>query len=365
MAHIIKRLFSLGALSELKQMTERLKKQDEQNNKLNDQVKNVELALTAADELRHHIGDLSDENQSMNTLLFKTVSSVNDIHLLVSDNAEALGAERSRLKDSEATFDQIGVILQQVGSSLSQINARASSTAEQMNDLSESAMKINDCVGQIEGISSQTNLLALNAAIEAARAGEQGRGFAVVADEVRTLAGQTSNTTEEIGGISRTVNYKGNRMDLGGHRFFSKSERVMDWWRDIFPLQGVPSRDDIALGRQIPVSTSVDAPNPETTDGVLLIRNRLSRIYFLRKFFNYPVSLDVSTLLNLGPVRIAKIGVSYLKAQAMPITPDPSTAAFLISRAISENLLTDAENWRSNIQTAFLFGKPTTRFTVD
>lgn len=140
---------------------------------------------------------------------------MNDIHNLVSQNAESLGAERSKLKDSEATFDQITVILQQVGQSLETINQRASETVSNMGNLNLSAQKINDCVSQIEGISDQTNLLALNAAIEAARAGEQGRGFAVVADEVRSLAGQTSNTTQEIGGIIQATTGYIHQVDKG------------------------------------------------------------------------------------------------------------------------------------------------------
>ncbi|MGR6871084.1 methyl-accepting chemotaxis protein [Pseudomonas sp. HK3] len=151
----------------------------------------------------------------MNALLFKTVHSVNDIHNLVSHNAEALGAERSRLKDSEATFGQITVILKQVGQSLNQIDSRASQTGENMVQLNQSAAKINDCVVKIEGISDQTNLLALNAAIEAARAGEQGRGFAVVADEVRTLAGQTGNTTKEISDIIQATTNFIQKVDKG------------------------------------------------------------------------------------------------------------------------------------------------------
>jgi len=57
-----------------------------------------------------------------------------------------------------------------------------------------------------------------------------------------------------IGGISRTARYNGNRMDIGGHRFFSKSDAVMDWWQGILPLQGAASKDDIAIGRTVPLT---------------------------------------------------------------------------------------------------------------
>ena len=53
--------------------------------------------------------------------------------------------------------------------------------------------------------------------------------------------------TDAVGGISQTVQYHGNRMDIGGHRFFSKSEKVMNWWQEVMPLQSKPSKDDILL----------------------------------------------------------------------------------------------------------------------
>jgi len=149
----------------------------------------------------------------------------------------------------------------------------------------------------------------------------------------------------EIGGLSKTVNFKGNRIDIGGHRFFSKSDRVMDWWRNILPLQGAPARDDRILGRPVPLSQgglqraigeaaakAVPAPDPETTDEVMLVRRRLSRIFFLRTFFPYPVSLNASTVFNLGLFRTMKIGFSYLKVCLLPIREEGSLEDFFINR---------------------------------
>lgn len=117
--------------------------------------------------------------------------------------------------------------------------------------------------------------------------------------------------TANIGGLSKTFDYKNNKMDMGGHRFFSKSDVVIDWWLKFMPLQTMPSSDDILLERKIDLSGSSQQYDPNKIDDVMLVRNRLSRIYFLKTFFDYPISLSLKTMKNLGVVRIIKIAVSY------------------------------------------------------
>ncbi len=133
----------------------------------------------------------------------------------------------------------------------------------------------------------------------------------------------------EIGGISRTVRYHGNRMDIGGHRFFSKDERVTRWWEQMMPLQGAPAFDDKLLGREKPLSPG--GPDPEQDDEVMLIRRRISRIYYLKKFFDYPVSMKWQTFRNMGFSRTMKAGFSYLKA-AVHKRPENSLEDFYINR---------------------------------
>lgn len=133
-----------------------------------------------------------------------------------------------------------------------------------------------------------------------------------------------------IGGISQTVNYKGNRMDIGGHRFFSKNDDVMNWWAGIMPLQGAPSKDDVILKRNDKPLNN-DGPDPEKDDCVMLCRNRVSRIFFLRKFFDYPISLKYSTFSNLGLWRTVKSACGYLSAQ-LNKRPEDSLENFYINR---------------------------------
>ena len=148
--------------------------------------------------------------------------------------------------------------------------------------------------------------------------------------------------SEYMGGISRTVNYKGNRIDIGGHRFFSKSDRVMNWWMNVMPLQSVNGlRDGAGNGASTAityqnktreVAASASGPSADSTDRVMLIRHRKSRIYFLRRFFDYPIKLSKETLVKLGLARTVKIGFSYMRAVVSQIKPEKSLEEFLINR---------------------------------
>ena len=207
--------------------------------------------------------------------------------------------------------------------------------------------------------------------------------------------------SDEIGGISRTIRYKGNRMDIGGHRFFSKSDRVMQWWMDLMPpAASVPGSDaapeapdqkpapveisyqgkkrvvtvpahlqeepplrglgplltdadneDTEPQRDSPadVAETVSVPEPANPDLVMLIRPRRSRIYYLRRFFDYPITLTANTIQNLGLVRMARVGTSYMWSRIHQIKPEKSLEDFLINRFGRELYLTFFKSYTEKV----------------
>lgn len=176
--------------------------------------------------------------------------------------------------------------------------------------------------------------------------------------------------TDAIGGIAQTYNYKGNRIDIGGHRFFSKSERVMQWWFRILPVQGAPSADTLEKGHEIDYATEAimeylcpecvtettanrheligdktkdgrkeravqfrrAAPDPEKEDNVMLQRPRLSRIFFHRNFFPYPIAITLMVAKRLGFWNTFLIGLSYIRAQLWKIEDETYLDAFFTNR---------------------------------
>jgi protoporphyrinogen oxidase len=138
----------------------------------------------------------------------------------------------------------------------------------------------------------------------------------------------------QVGGISKTINYRGNRMDLGGHRFFSKSEWVMRWWQDILPVaEGQTQRDTVRVQYQGQSNeVTLRGLGSASSDAVMLVRQRLSRIFYRRRFFDYPLKLNAGTLKNLGLLESLRIGLSYGHAHLNSRSPEISLEDFLINR---------------------------------
>jgi protoporphyrinogen oxidase len=139
----------------------------------------------------------------------------------------------------------------------------------------------------------------------------------------------------QVGGISKTVNYRGNRMDLGGHRFFSKSDWVMRWWQEILPVADgqTDAAKTLRISYQQQSHDLLPAVfGPASSDAVMLVRQRLSRIFYRRQFFDYPLKLNANTLRNMGLVETLRIGLSYGRARLMHRSPENSLEDFFVNR---------------------------------
>lgn len=154
-----------------------------------------------------------------------------------------------------------------------------------------------------------------------------------------------------VGGISRTVNYRGNRIDIGGHRFFSKSDWVMNWWQAIMPIAHPQTTAPLEISYQNKKHQVIVESSPAKADAdtVLLVRNRLSRIYFLRKFFDYPLKINQSTIFNLGLMRMLRISISYIISRIFPIKAEKSLHDFLINRFGKELYLTFFKSYTEKV----------------
>jgi len=133
----------------------------------------------------------------------------------------------------------------------------------------------------------------------------------------------------DIGGISKTFNFKGNRIDIGGHRFFSKSDQVMDFWKKIMPIE--------------------TSEKKISDDKKMLIRKRLSRIFWNKNFFDYPISLSKKTIRQLGLAKIAKIGTSYFWRKFFPIRPEKNLEDFFKNRFGTELFRTFFEKYTEKV----------------
>ncbi|NQT13794.1 MAG: NAD(P)/FAD-dependent oxidoreductase [Planctomycetes bacterium] len=168
--------------------------------------------------------------------------------------------------------------------------------------------------------------------------------------------------SDQIGGLSQTVDYRGNRIDIGGHRFFSKSDRVMNWWLDRMPIEAVDSETGpaCAWGARGEEEQPPPGPDPESEDRVMLLRSRRSRIYYQRTFFDYPIRLSLDTLAKLGLFRVWKIGWSYARSMLFPIRNVKSLEHFFINRFGRELYRTFFESYTEKV-----WGRPCSEISAE
>src|SRR6476660_4396670 len=113
---------------------------------------------------------------------------------------------------------------------------------------------------------------------------------------------------KQAGGLSKTIYYHGNKIDIGGHRFFSKSKKIIDWWLRFLPLENSLSGKTVSIQYHNQQSDYDSAPAQVTGEKVMLLRKRKSRVFFRKKLFDYPLQLDFRTLRKLGLVKTMQIG---------------------------------------------------------
>jgi len=222
----------------------------ELENLYQEKIEEIASLRNRLEELEQTANDQQDRDAMDSAVMKMTIDTFRSVPGIREQIAQIAGNmldEREKVISSAAIYDQSSANMNALVDGLGSVSEEVGTTNGEISKLRGVAEKIGEFVGIINNISEQTNLLALNAAIEAARAGEQGRGFAVVADEVRTLAGRASEASSEIASLVEQI----------GKSTRDASDCISATLQNCETMLGKANETDASLGLLIEISRSM------------------------------------------------------------------------------------------------------------
>jgi len=300
---------SLFAGKKLAAMQAQIDQLQAENQQLKDERDQAKFQIDLNKELMHSLFQQISHKTSQIVHFASIRDSMDTIRNQTAESSAHLANEQSKLRETSSLFQQSAMVLDQIASGISTLRDTTQRSIESVQALEEATARIVQFTDMITDISNQTNLLALNAAIEAARAGEQGRGFAVVADEVRTLASKTAAATEEIKEfVARIASHSGEtRENFNG---IAESMTMMD--TSVNTVSGV-------IDEVVELANNMSSVISSSTAGSFIDTVKLDHVLFKMDIYRQILGMSDKSINEVPDHTACRLGKWYYEGEGLTL----------------------------------------------